>query len=148
MNFRPNYAVTGTRELTRTLEQLVGPLLLKRGMRSALRSSMKPVLEDARRGAPVRTGRLRGAIALGANRSARKEFPGAINMSVYVRAGKSRADLKGAYYRFVVHSRTPWLANLLENRAKEISANVASELFEAVGRIAAANAKRLARVVS
>jgi len=63
---------------------------------NAARTLVKPV----KAAAPVRTGRLRGAVAA---RKARQDRPAAV---VGVRAGASRGDKKGAWYRYFVVSGT------------------------------------------
>ena len=63
---------------------------------NAARTLVKPV----KAAAPVRTGRLKGAVAA---RKARQNRPAAV---VGVRAGKSRGDQKGAWYRWFVVSGT------------------------------------------
>lgn len=63
---------------------------------NAARTMVKPVKAQA----PVRTGRLRNAVAA---RKALKDRPAAV---VGVRAGKSRSDTKGAWYRWFVVSGT------------------------------------------
>ncbi len=63
---------------------------------NAARTLVKPV----KAAAPVRTGRLRNAVAA---RKARQDRPAAV---VGVRAGASRSDTKGAWYRWFVVSGT------------------------------------------
>ena len=63
---------------------------------NAARTMVKPIKSKA----PVRTGRLRGAIA------ARKGMSDRPSSVVGVRAGKSRGDMKGAWYRWFVVSGT------------------------------------------
>jgi hypothetical protein len=63
---------------------------------NAARTLVKPV----KAAAPVRTGRLRNAVAA---RKARQDRPAAV---VGVRAGASRSDTKGAWYRYFVVSGT------------------------------------------
>jgi hypothetical protein len=63
---------------------------------NAARTMVKPVKAKA----PVRTGRLRGAVAA---RKGIKDRPSAV---VGVKAGKSRGDMKGAWYRWFVVSGT------------------------------------------
>lgn len=63
---------------------------------NAARTMVRPV----KNAAPFRTGRLRNAVAA---RKARKDRPAAV---VGVRAGKSRGDQKGAWYRWFVVSGT------------------------------------------
>ena len=63
---------------------------------NAARTMVKPV----KAGAPVRTGRLKKAVAA---RKAYKDRPAAV---VGVRAGKSRGDKNGAWYRWFVVSGT------------------------------------------
>jgi hypothetical protein len=63
---------------------------------NAARTMVKPVKAEA----PVRTGRLKRAVAA---RKALKDRPAAV---VGVRAGKSRGDQKGAWYRWFVVSGT------------------------------------------
>jgi hypothetical protein len=68
---------------------------------NAARTMVKPVKAKA----PVRTGRLKGAIAA---RRGMKDSPSAV---VGVRAGKSRGDMKGAWYRWFVVSGTSGMRN-------------------------------------
>ncbi len=63
---------------------------------NAARTMVKPIKAKA----PVRTGRLRGAIA------ARKGMNDRPSSVVGVKAGKSRGDMKGAWYRWFVVSGT------------------------------------------
>jgi hypothetical protein len=63
---------------------------------NAARTMVKPV----KVGAPVRTGRLKKAVAA---RKAKFDRPAAV---VGVRAGKSRGDMNGAWYRWFVVSGT------------------------------------------
>lgn len=63
---------------------------------NAARTMVKPVKAKA----PVRTGRLKGAVAA---RKAKFDRPAAV---VGVRAGKSRGDMQGAWYRWFVVSGT------------------------------------------
>jgi hypothetical protein len=63
---------------------------------NAAKTMVKPVKAQA----PVRTGRLRNAVAA---RKALKDRPAAV---VGVRAGKSRSDQKGSWYRWFVVSGT------------------------------------------
>lgn len=63
---------------------------------NAARTLVKPV----KAAAPVRTGRLKRAVAA---RKARQDRPAAV---VGVRAGASRSDTKGAWYRYFVVSGT------------------------------------------
>jgi hypothetical protein len=63
---------------------------------NAARTMVKPVKAKA----PVRTGRLRGAVAA---RKAKFDRPAAV---VGVKAGKSRGDMQGAWYRWFVVSGT------------------------------------------
>jgi hypothetical protein len=63
---------------------------------NAARTMVKPIKGKA----PVRTGRLRGAIA------ARKGMNDRPSSVVGVKAGKSRGDMKGAWYRWFVVSGT------------------------------------------
>ena len=63
---------------------------------NAARTMIKPVKSAA----PVRTGRLRNAVAA---RKARQDRPASV---VGVRAGASRGDTKGAFYRWFVVSGT------------------------------------------
>ena len=63
---------------------------------NAGRTMVKPIKAKA----PVRTGRLKGAVAV---RKGREDRPSAV---VGVRAGKSRGDMKGAWYRWFVVSGT------------------------------------------
>jgi hypothetical protein len=68
---------------------------------NAARTMVKPVKAKA----PVRTGRLRGAVAA---RKAQFDRPAAV---VGVKAGKSRGDAKGAWYRWFVVSGTSGTRN-------------------------------------
>ena len=68
---------------------------------NAARTMVKPVKAKA----PVRTGRLRGAIA------ARKGMNDRPSSVVGVKAGKSRGDMKGAWYRWFVVSGTSGVRN-------------------------------------
>lgn len=68
---------------------------------NAARTMVKPVKAET----PVRTGRLRRAVAA---RKALKDRPAAV---VGVRAGKSRGDQKGAWYRWFVVSGTSGVRN-------------------------------------
>ena len=68
---------------------------------NAARTLIKPVKAKA----PVRTGRLRGAVAA---RKGNRDRPSAV---VGVKAGKSRADMKGAWYRWFVVSGTSGTRN-------------------------------------
>ena len=63
---------------------------------NAARTMVKPIKAKA----PVRTGRLRGAVAA---RKGTKDRPSSV---VGVKAGKSRGDMKGAWYRWFVVSGT------------------------------------------
>lgn len=63
---------------------------------NAARTMVKPVKAKA----PVRTGRLKGAVAA---RKAKFDRPAAV---VGVKAGKSRGDMQGAWYRWFVVSGT------------------------------------------
>lgn len=63
---------------------------------NAGRTMVKPIKAEA----PVRTGRLRRSVAV---RKAKQNRPAAV---VGVRAGSSRADTKGAWYRWFVVSGT------------------------------------------
>jgi hypothetical protein len=63
---------------------------------NAAKTMVKPVKAKA----PVRTGRLRGAVAA---RKAKFDRPSAV---VGVKAGKSRGDMQGAWYRWFVVSGT------------------------------------------
>ena len=68
---------------------------------NAARTLIKPVKGKA----PVRTGRLRGAVAA---RKGNRDRPSAV---VGVKAGKSRGDMKGAWYRWFVVSGTSGTRN-------------------------------------
>ena len=68
---------------------------------NAARTMVKPVKAKA----PVRTGRLRGAVAA---RKAKFDRPAAV---VGVKAGKSRGDMQGAWYRWFVVSGTSGTRN-------------------------------------
>ena len=68
---------------------------------NAARTMVKPVKAKA----PVRTGRLRGAVAA---RKAQFNRPAAV---VGVKAGKSRGDMQGAWYRWFVVSGTSGTRN-------------------------------------
>lgn len=70
--------------------------MLQLAVLNAARTLIKPVKGKA----PVRTGRLRGAVAA---RKGNKDRPSAV---VGVKAGKSRGDMKGAWYRWFVVSGT------------------------------------------
>lgn len=63
---------------------------------NAARTMVKPVKAKA----PVRTGRLRGAVAA---RKGKNDRPSSV---VGVKAGKSRGDMQGAWYRWFVVSGT------------------------------------------
>jgi hypothetical protein len=63
-------------------------------------NAAKTLVKPVRAGAPVRTGRLKKAVAA---RKAYKDRPAAV---VGVRAGKSRGDKNGAWYRWFVVSGT------------------------------------------
>ena len=139
------FELRGTGDVVRALTSVLGPEFTDKALVSALRVSMKPLYELVRSGAPVRSGRLRNAVALGVNRQAKRRYQGAKNMSVYIRSGKTRDDKKGAWYKFIAHARKPWMIGLLETNAGKITGTLADELLLAVGRITAKYAKRAAR---
>lgn len=68
---------------------------------NAARTMVKPVKAKA----PVRTGRLRGAVAA---RKGKRDRPSSV---VGVKAGKSRGDMQGAWYRWFVVSGTSGTRN-------------------------------------
>jgi hypothetical protein len=68
---------------------------------NAARTMVKPVKAKA----PVRTGRLRGAVAA---RKGKNDRPSSV---VGVKAGKSRGDMQGAWYRWFVVSGTSGTRN-------------------------------------
>jgi hypothetical protein len=68
---------------------------------NAARTMVKPVKAKA----PVRTGRLRGAVAA---RKGKQDRPSSV---VGVKAGKSRGDMQGAWYRWFVVSGTSGTRN-------------------------------------
>ena len=75
--------------------------MLQLAVLNAAKTLVKPVNAKA----PVRTGRLRGAVAA---RKGNRDRPSAV---VGVKAGKSRADMKGAWYRWFVVSGTSGTRN-------------------------------------
>jgi len=92
----------------KTIEQISGLQLalaagfdekrIDKALQAASLYAAKGQVKPVKNAAPVKTGRLRRAIW--AN-PVMKDKPGAY---VGIRAGKSRADTKGAYYRYVVTS--------------------------------------------
>ena len=94
----------------KTIEQISGLKLalaagfdekrIDKALQAASLYAAKGQVKPVKNAAPVKTGRLRRAIW--AN-PVMKDKPGAY---VGIRAGKSRADTKGAYYRYIVTSGT------------------------------------------
>jgi hypothetical protein len=72
------------------------PKRIDKAIQMAAVKAARPIAAEAKKTAPVGTGRLRRAISA---KAAKYEKPGAI---ATIKPGKKRQDLKGAYYRYIV----------------------------------------------
>lgn len=88
---RKAIAVTGIKELDRQLRELDAKLG-KTYVRKAMRKSLVPVREQAKKNAPVDTGHLKNSIKIRAAKRSRKRF-GAV-----VRAGNQKGNIRDEFY--------------------------------------------------
>ncbi len=95
-------SVSGGDELAKTLEKLgqAEHREFKKAAKRETREAAKPILNAARAGVPKKSGRLKRAVKL---RAWRKPKRGEIGVKVVIDPGKSRDDLKGAWYGGIVN---------------------------------------------
>ena len=122
MTIKTTVNVVGLKELEDALHELGSEVAGQRGglVRTALRAAAVPVLEEARDRVPEDTGRLKNAIKL-----RRHPNPKYLNeiWGVGVDPGRSRDDLRGAWYGYIVEFNKPFLRPALESN-RENSVNL------------------------
>ena len=98
-------SLKATDELRLGFMEASNPRKFKAMLQLATLNAASTMVKPVKAKAPVRTGRLRGAVAA---RKGMSDRPSAV---VGVRAGKSRGDSKGAWYRWFVVSGTSGVRN-------------------------------------
>lgn len=89
--------IRGGEELAAALESL-GPAMEKKILRSAMREAAKPILDDAKRRAPVLTGQLRKSLKIRAIKRNRK---GQVGVVISTAKGFFKGDeFYGAFHEF------------------------------------------------
>lgn len=98
-------SLKATDELRLGFLEASNPRKFKAMLQLATLNAASTMVKPVKAGAPVRTGRLKKAVAA---RKAKFDRPAAV---VGVRAGKSRGDMNGAWYRWFVVSGTSGTRN-------------------------------------
>jgi len=149
------FQVNGIKELQEALLKLPKELVANNGgpVARALTSSMKPILETAKRTVPNidgknnvtgkegdNSGRLARAIRV--RRSSKKSGHGSEGRQVYINKGKSRDDQNGAYYAHMVefghrgYAPTHWFRDAMSSN-KELALEIFRRtLGKSIARIA------------
>lgn len=138
MSIRITTEVHGLAELEKTLKSLPQELVGKgRGAANPVFQSLDKaagaMMEAAKAGAPVDTGRLRDAI-----KKQRHPRPRKLNeiVGVGVDPGRKRDDPKGAWYGYIVEKKTNWMRRAAETTREKSIQIFASELKKRLDRIA------------
>lgn len=138
MSIQITTEVHGLAELEKMLKSLPQELVGNgRGARNPVYQSLDKaadaMLEAARSGAPVRTGRLRDAI-----KKQRHPRPKKLNeiVGVGVDPGRKRDDPKGAWYGYIVEKKTNWMRRAAETTRETSIRIFAEELKKRLDRIA------------
>lgn len=102
-------AVTGLAEALALLQGLPQDITSKNGgvVARSLRKPARKVQQDLIQGAPFKTGRLQRAIVIVRDKNP-EQVGASERIRVLVKPGKSRHDLKGAFYALAVEAKKPF----------------------------------------
>jgi len=99
----------------------------------ALRAGANFMLKKIRAAAPVRTGRLRKAIKVSTSKINRRRRNGKVGVFLRINPGKSRDDLRGAYYGKFVENRKHFVRDTF-NQNKDESLDIILAALEQGGQ--------------